>query len=289
MKISAYVCGKDQALMLGDALKSLKDADEIIYADGGSSDDSLSIAESLGARIYHWEGIISGGELRNRLSIFCQHPWALWLSPDDILEPNGIMKIKAAIMPEYELLNIKIVEPAGFTHPAQRCYRTDQKWIGRRHEYLTSSKGEYLDVTISHRRGPWHDNPSDPEDMRNCLLADIADYPDEPRWVYLLARDYMEHQEHEQAVKWFQKRLTMGEEDAETADAYFLTALSLWQLGRIKEARQSCIQALAINANFQSAAWFMAGVSHPDDSEQWQRMAQTATNSRCLITLGQDV
>lgn len=287
MKISAYICGKDQGLTLRAALESLRDADEVIYSDSGSTDDSLAIAESCGATVLFSAGITSGSEHRNHVSSFCKHPWAVWLSPDDVLEPGGIAKIKAAIKPEYELLNLKIVEPDGaHSHNAQRCYRTDQKWIGRRHEYLASTKGDYLDVTVQHTRGPWHDNPSDPENMRRCLLADIADYPSEPRWVYLLARDYMEHQEYEQAVGWFSRRLRMGGEGPEMADAFFLLALSLYPLGRIKDARQSCVQALALNANFENAALFMAGVCHPDDSAQWERMASTATNARCLFVRG---
>lgn len=81
-KISVYIITKNEALKIKDAIESVLWADEIIVADSQSTDDTIKIAESLGAKVIQipFKGF---GDLRNQAISHCNHEWILSLDADE--------------------------------------------------------------------------------------------------------------------------------------------------------------------------------------------------------------
>jgi hypothetical protein len=50
-----------------------------------------------------------------------------------------------------------------------------------------------------------------------------------------------------------------------------------------EKARQYCLNALNINANFKEAILLMAEMSFEKNAKQWRKMAETATNEEVLF------
>lgn len=53
-KLSSITITGNEAANIADCIDSLKFCDERIVVDGGSKDDTVAIAEKLGATVYHY-------------------------------------------------------------------------------------------------------------------------------------------------------------------------------------------------------------------------------------------
>ncbi len=86
---------KDEEEMLPSCLESIKDvADEIIVVDTGSTDRTVEIAESYGAKVYHhpWENNFS--KHRNQSISYATGDWFFTIDADERLESERISKTK---------------------------------------------------------------------------------------------------------------------------------------------------------------------------------------------------
>ncbi|MBU1233348.1 MAG: glycosyltransferase family 2 protein [Proteobacteria bacterium] len=81
-KISVYIIAYNEAWKIRDAINSVLWADEIVVVDSHSTDDTVAIAESLGARVVQvdFQGF---GDLRNQAIAACSHEWIFSLDSDE--------------------------------------------------------------------------------------------------------------------------------------------------------------------------------------------------------------
>jgi len=101
---------KDEAATLAHSLESVKSlVDEMVIVDTGSTDNTVDIARSFGARIYHYEWRDDFAAARNESLKRCKGDWALILDADEAIDQLDHEKIKnACIQPfadAYELTN----------------------------------------------------------------------------------------------------------------------------------------------------------------------------------------
>jgi glycosyltransferase involved in cell wall biosynthesis len=82
MSISIYIIAFNEADKIGDCIKTVLWADEIIVADSNSTDGTIEIAEKLGAKVIDipFEGF---GDLRNKAISHCKHDWIFSLDADE--------------------------------------------------------------------------------------------------------------------------------------------------------------------------------------------------------------
>lgn len=81
-KISAYIIAYNEELNIGDAVKSVLWADEVVVVDSNSSDRTAEIAASLGARVVQvpFEGF---GRLRTAAIASTRFEWVFSLDTDE--------------------------------------------------------------------------------------------------------------------------------------------------------------------------------------------------------------
>ena len=95
LPISAFIIAKNEADRLPRAVKSVRDwVDEVIVVDSGSTDDTVHLAEALGAKtVFHaWEGY---GPQKIYAQSLCRNDWLLNLDADEEVTPALADEIKA--------------------------------------------------------------------------------------------------------------------------------------------------------------------------------------------------
>lgn len=84
--LTVIVITKNEAHCIGACLSSAAFADELIVLDSGSSDETVSIARALGARVEStdWPGF---GPQKNRALDLARGDWVLSLDADEVVTP----------------------------------------------------------------------------------------------------------------------------------------------------------------------------------------------------------
>lgn len=111
LPLSVYLITLNEARMIGDVLEAvLSLADEIIVVDCGSTDDTVKIAETCGARVIHQDWLGYGAQKRFAEDQCC-NDWLLNLDGDEVLPPVLIHEIRALFqggVPPCSLYQIKM-------------------------------------------------------------------------------------------------------------------------------------------------------------------------------------
>ena len=126
LPITCLVLAQNSASIIDRCIRSLSFADDILVVDGGSHDDTVSIATSLGARVIvnPWPGF---AEQRRFAMAHARHDWLLVCDTDEEVTPALASEIAAALRG-----SAGGGAPNGF-------------WVPRRSQFL----GGWMDV------GPW--------------------------------------------------------------------------------------------------------------------------------------
>ncbi|MGA9617448.1 MAG: glycosyltransferase family 2 protein, partial [Serratia proteamaculans] len=86
--LSVVIIAKNEAGLLPDCLRSVAWADEIVMLDSGSQDDSVAVAESLGAKVFthvDWQGF---GKQRQLAQSYASHDYILMIDADERVTPE---------------------------------------------------------------------------------------------------------------------------------------------------------------------------------------------------------
>ena len=97
MSLSVVIITKNEALNLAQCLESVAFADELVVVDSGSTDGTVQIAQSFGARILQtpdWPGF---GRQKNRAVDMATHDWILSIDADERIGPELREEILLAI------------------------------------------------------------------------------------------------------------------------------------------------------------------------------------------------
>jgi glycosyltransferase involved in cell wall biosynthesis len=93
-KISVYIIAFNESEKVADAIRSVAWADEVVVADSHSTDNTVAIAESLGARVVQidFKGF---GALRNDAVAACSHEWVFSLDADERCTPEAADEVRS--------------------------------------------------------------------------------------------------------------------------------------------------------------------------------------------------
>lgn len=100
-RVSLCMIARNEERFLGECLARAKDAvDEIVIVDTGSTDRTVAIAESFGARVLHepWQDDFSAP--RNTAIAAATGDWILVLDADEFVMPGGVEKIRELVRSE---------------------------------------------------------------------------------------------------------------------------------------------------------------------------------------------
>jgi len=94
-RISAIIITRNEAANIADCLDSVAFCDERIVVDSGSEDDTVRIAEKMGARVAHraWDGF---GVQKNFALSLAGGEWVLSIDADERVSPELASELRAA-------------------------------------------------------------------------------------------------------------------------------------------------------------------------------------------------
>jgi tetratricopeptide (TPR) repeat protein len=146
-KISAILIVKNEEKHLERCLQSIQGGvDEIIVVDTGSTDKTVEIAESFGAKIGHFEWCNDFSAARNYSLGLATGDWALWIDADEAVSQESWNPIyESVIRPHFGGYFTRIVnftdenETTEYTHAPIRLFRIDPRirFTGSIHEQIS--------------------------------------------------------------------------------------------------------------------------------------------------------
>ncbi|MDJ0636675.1 MAG: glycosyltransferase [Xenococcaceae cyanobacterium MO_188.B29] len=104
-KLSFCAIVKNEENSLSKCLESVKNVvDEIIILDTGSTDNTVEIAQQLGAKVHYFQWCDDFAIARNEALKYVQGEWVLVLDADEVLNPAIVNKLHEAIKVETNLV-----------------------------------------------------------------------------------------------------------------------------------------------------------------------------------------
>lgn len=282
MKLSIAIIAKNEEADIEKCLESIKGADEIIVVDTGSIDKTKEIAQKYTDKVYDFKWIDDFSAARNFALAKCTGDWVLSIDCDEILQEGGIDAIRKLMDIPEDALGVKMIS-GNHVYRVPRCFKNKPEtvWIGAIHEMVNTGTALPTDIEITFGTSEAH--KFDPDRNIRILEKSHKQFPMDSRYMYYLGREYGYRAEYEKAINTLGIYTEIATWLPEKADAYFIMALCFWYTNRGEAARQNCLCALNINANFKAAVQLMGIMSFENNKKQWDKMAETATNENTLF------
>src|SRR3984885_8336466 len=100
ISVAAAMIVRDEERFLPGSLASLRGkVDEVIIVDTGSADDTLSIAKTFGARVFHFEWNDDFAAARNWGLEEVTADWILYIDADESLHPPCARPVSVFLYP----------------------------------------------------------------------------------------------------------------------------------------------------------------------------------------------
>jgi glycosyltransferase involved in cell wall biosynthesis/Flp pilus assembly protein TadD len=286
--LSLCMIMKNEEKFLPACLLSAREwVDEIIIVDTGSTDRSVEIARSYGARVYHhpWENHFS--RHRNQSVAYAGGEWILWLDADEVVQPGGGGIIRESISEgRSDSLLVTMI-----------CYfgnRTRESW-NNAVKLFKNRAGIHFEGAV-HNQVVGYGNPrfcpvkiyhygydADRQTVREkyertsvLLKRAIQEDPDNFRHHHDLAVSYASVQLHRKAVEEGLCAIRLhrenGNGDPNILWTHFVVASSCFNLGLFKEAKGFSEAALQIQPDHLDSYFVLASVcARKGDREGFER------------------
>ncbi|MDX6629049.1 MAG: hypothetical protein QOH00_1295 [Gaiellales bacterium] len=287
LRMSLCMIVKDEEEMLPRCLAAVKPAvDEIIVVDTGSSDRTVEIAESFGARVLHHEWTGSFSDARNVSLEAATGDWILYLDADEVLVEEDTERLRAVTgrtwREAFTLVETNytgdVEDGTALTHNALRIFRNrpEYRFKGRLHEqmayalpgYLTE-RLEYTQLRIEHYGylGVVRDAKDKSRRNLDLLLQQVADGQESAFQSFNLGSEYLALEEIPTAIEHFEKSWLMLETDpgrtvypfVPTLANRFVTALR--ELGDLDAADRKADESLELFPGYTDLVFQQAWIA----------------------------
>jgi glycosyltransferase involved in cell wall biosynthesis len=255
---------KDEEKNIADCIESVrKIVDEIVVVDTGSNDDTVPIAESLGAAVYQYPWDDNFSNARNFAIRHAKSEWLLLLDADEQVDQSGLDTIVTFINTTemdgayFRVRNyIGSYSPQDFTmHNALRLLRNNGKYQyrGAIHEQIVCDNLDYvtrfetLSVILNHYGYLDNEVAEKQKRERNMpiLERELKENPDDVFVLYYLGNEYLALNQVKQALEYYLKSYQNAKKyHMVFAHLYLKMMTSMEVLGQSKESLDLIKEAL---------------------------------------------
>lgn len=130
LPVSAVLITKNEAHNLPRCIGSLGFCSEVIVLDSGSTDDTVSVAESLGARVYKTDDWPGFGPQKNRALSYATQSWVLSIDADEWVESDLATSIQQHLQ-NYPDQPAKVLRASSFCGKTMRYSGWGDDWVLR--------------------------------------------------------------------------------------------------------------------------------------------------------------
>jgi tetratricopeptide (TPR) repeat protein len=296
--ISLAMMVKDEEEMLPACLESIAPyVDEIVVVDTGSTDRTVEIAASYGAKVYHhpWQRHFSLH--RNQSIGYCTGEWVFILDADEELKAgSGEVLRRAAAEATSDAVSAVVHSIYDFGRgvgcsTSHRLVRNNGRihYEGRVHNLLVGyQSAEMWPIHIFHKGYNLGAETQQAKYERTSTLLkeDIAEDPTRPRPHHYLAASYLSRKRWEDALAEAGEAIRLAETQKDGDDLYiwthYLAAAACAELGRKEEATHWCQAALKKRPNFYDANFVLTHLAV--DRADWETVF---TQGRRYLELSQ--
>lgn len=245
IKLSVAMIMKDEEKHIGRCLESVKDiADEIIIVDTGSTDKSIEIAESFGAKIYYhpWENDFSLH--RNQSIEYATGDWLLVIDADEELsgDKQGLKKTLARLNIEYNGVSIRlkdVCQESGTQFNSSRIFRNGKIKYRRAVHNMPIYEGAgkfgavlFDGVTIIHHGSHYQISKEESEKKFNrtktLLLKSLKDDPKDYELLFYLMQLYGTIEDYDKAIIYGEGYLAKKNQCDGFNDSVYYTIIRLY-------------------------------------------------------------
>lgn len=210
--VSVCMIVKNERELLPQCLESTRWADEIIVVDTGSTDNTVEIAQSYGARVYHhpWENDFSLH--RNQSIGYATGDWILILDADEVIKSD---------MTHFKKRLGKIKEPVNGL--VARVIEKDRStsWLGIRF-YRRSSGIQFHGIVHNKARYRGHCAATDIEIIHYGYSLDPVKMAAKRFRTESLLKRRLEKDDKDHAALYYMCQLKIGEKNYDEAEGYGL-------------------------------------------------------------------
>ncbi|MCK4467674.1 MAG: tetratricopeptide repeat protein, partial [Desulfobacterales bacterium] len=262
--ISACMIVKNEEKMLPQCLESIKDyVNEIVVVDTGSTDSTVEIAESHGARVYHhpWEDNFS--KHRNQSIGYAGSDWIFIIDADEELMPGSGEEIQRAAQVDDNVDSIFIRVECDFDegrgtsmHNSLRLFRNNNsiRYKGRVHNAVVGEQNpKYAPKArifhYGYNLGPEMAGRKFKRTSK-LLKLDIVEDPSDPRPHHYLGVSYLSAcmfelaaKESELAIEFYKGKNLVN---SEALKSYFVASMAYINLAEFDKAESLAHDALKI-------------------------------------------
>jgi glycosyltransferase involved in cell wall biosynthesis len=288
MAISACMIVRDEEKLLGRCLDSFRGAwDELVIVDTGSKDRTEEIARSHGARVQRFTACLGEDGRMRDFALARNHgvdlatgDYILWMDADDVLQPGGVERIRAAAARGVAALQVTIrwnkdswLQTRLFKNLPQN------RFVGRIHEYpRISGKAEKdREVLVQHLPDKTGKEGSTERNLR-LLELEVREDPANLRALFHLGNALRLSKRYDEAILRYTQYLAIGSSfhSEKYMCAQYLAACLFLQ-GKWREAIDAGWRALRIDPRYAETHCLIADcygeLREYTYSRQWYRSA----------------
>ena len=248
--------------------------DEIVIVDTGSTDKTVSIAESFGARVYHhpWEHHFS--KHRNQSFGYARGDWILYIDADEELLPGSGEALREAIKTEDDVDAVAVVLECIFGQGSSTSYSNAIRvfrnhrglyYKGRVHNYIVGVKKAVCAPIHLFHHGYNLDKKTSLQKFQRTtelLKKDIAEDPANPRPHHFLGASYLSEGMFKEATEEAMEAVGLYEKKGLLSNNYlwslYIASSAFFNLGEVETARGLAEKALKVFPNHADSHYMLA-------------------------------
>ncbi len=264
--ISLCMIVKDEEKSLTRCLDSVKDyVDEMIIVDTGSTDRTVEIAKSFGAKIFNhpWEGSFS--KARNYSLKYATCDWILYLDADEELSKEDAPRLKE-IVKDNNATVISFVIKNKFKDSTQESYanmiRLFKNFIGIYYEGIVhnniiySGKCLYSPLSIIHHGYNLTEDEMKKKFLRTTTLLkkQVKTDPNNPIPHQYLAVSYIGEKMYDEAITEGRRAIDIADNEGKGLNnflvSYYVTSAAYFEKSKLEKSEAYALKSVEIDDKF---------------------------------------